>query len=174
MADSQKVKVSIVVLSWNTKELLEQCLKSIPFSVEIIIVDNASTDGTLRFLDSLKWPNLKVIKNTANLGFAKGNNLGIKAASGELVMILNSDTIVQKGAIEKLVKFYSDQKDKNVAFSPLLLNKEGMIQEEYYLKFPNIAQILFYHNPLLRFLIMKTFLRGLVINDLRKALLLKN
>ena len=169
MANSQKMKVSIVILSWNTKELLEKCLKSIPFSMEIIVVDNNSTDNTLQLLDSLKWPNLKVIKNIANLGFAKGNNQGIKIATGDLIMLLNSDTIVQKGAIEKLVSFYEKQEDKNIAFSPLLLNREGIIQEKYYLKFPNLWQILFYHNPLLRFLVMKTFLKRLLINDLRKV-----
>ena len=163
------MKVSIVILSWNTKELLEKCLKSIPFSMEIIVVDNNSTDNTLQLLDSLRWPNLKVIKNIANLGFAKGNNQGIKIATGDLIMLLNSDTIVQKGAIEKLVSFYEKQEDKNIAFSPLLLNREGIIQEKYYLKFPNLWQILFYHNPLLRFLVMKTFLKRLLINDLRKV-----
>jgi len=168
MENSKKAKVSVVILSWNTKDLLEKCLKSIPFSVEIIVVDNASTDGSLQYIDSLKWPNLKVIANKENLGFAKGNNLGIKAATGDLIMILNSDTIVQKGAIEKLVGFYQEQKNKNLAFSPLLLNQDGTIQQQYYLKFPNLWQIFFYHNPFLRFLIMKTFLRKLIINDLSK------
>ena len=149
MADSQKInknkmKLSVVVLSWNTKKLLEQCLKSIPFSVQIIVVDNGSTDGTLRFLDSLKWPNLKVIKNTVNLGFAKGNNLGIEEADGDLVMLLNSDTIVQKGVMEKLVQFYANQQNKNIAFSPLLLNTDKTPQEEYYMRFPNLWQIFFY------------------------------
>jgi GT2 family glycosyltransferase len=169
MENSKKPKVSIVVLSWNTKELLEQCLKSIPFFVEIIVVDNGSIDETLHFIHGLKWPNLKIIKNDKNLGFAKGNNQGIKIASGDLIMILNSDTIVQKGTIEKLIKFYSDQKDQNIAFSPLLLDRNGVIQENYYLKFPNLCQILFYHNPLLRPLVMKTFLKKLIINDLERV-----
>ncbi|MCJ7804155.1 glycosyltransferase, partial [Patescibacteria group bacterium] len=168
MADSQKIKISIIILSWNTKDLLKKCLKSIPFYAEIIIVDNGSTDGTIHFLNSLKWPNLKFIKNKSNLGFAKGNNQGIKAASGDLIMLLNSDTVVEKKTIEKLVNFYQEQKDKNLAFSPLLLNHDGTIQQQYYLKFPNLWQIIFYHNPVLRFLAMKTFLRKLLINDLRK------
>jgi hypothetical protein len=168
MENSKKAKVSVVILSWNTKDLLEKCLKSIPFSVEIIVVDNASTDGSLQYIDSLKWPNLKVIANKENLGFAKGNNLGIKAATEDLIMILNSDIIVQKGAIEKLVGFYQEQKNKNLAFSPLLLNQDGTIQQQYYLKFPNLWQIFFYHNPFLRFWVMKTPLRQLIMNDLRK------
>ena len=171
MADSQKIdktkiKLSIVVLSWNTKELLEQCLKSIPFSVQIIVVDNDSADGTIPFLDSLNWPNLKVIKNTVNLGFAKGNNLGIKAADGDLVMLLNSDTIVQKGAMEKLVQFYIDHEDKNIAFSPLLLNTDKTPQEEYYMRFPNLWQIFFYHHPLWQRIILKTVFKRLIVSRL--------
>src|SRR4030042_2184735 len=167
MADSQKVKISIVVLSWNTKDLLKKCLKSIPFYAEVIIVDNGSKDGTIHFLNSLKWPNLKIIKNKKNLGFAKGNNQGIKAATGDLIMLLNSDTVIEKKTIEKLVNFYQEQKGKNLALSPVLLNHDGTIQQQYYLRFPNLWQVIFYHNPLLRFLIMKTFLRKLIINDLK-------
>ena len=168
MAGSQKVKVSIIILSWNTRDLLKKCLKSIPFYVEIIVVDNGSKDGTIHFLNSLKWPNVKVIRNKKNLGFAKGNNQGIKTATGDLIMLLNSDTIVQKGAIEKLVNFYQKQEDKKIAFSPLLLNKEGTIQEEYYMKFPNLWQILFYHHPFCRWLFMKTPLKWRIISRIKK------
>jgi len=160
------MKVSVVILSWNTKDLLEQCLKSIPFSMEIIVVDNGSTDNTLQLLDSLKWPNLKVIKNIANLGFAKGNNQGIKIATGDLIMLLNSDTVVQKGALEKLVEFYKQQNDKNLAFSPLLLNFDGTIQEHYYMRFPNLWQIFLYHHPLWRFFALKTPLKRLILNQI--------
>ena len=168
MENSEKPKVSIVILSWNTQKLLEQCLKSIPFFAKIIVIDNGSTDGTLHFLDSLKWPNLKIIKNDKNLGFAKANNQGIKASIGDLIMLLNSDTIVQKGAIEKLVSFYEKQKDKNVAFSPLLLNLDGIIQKEYYMKFPNLWQIFFYHNLCGRFLGLKTPLKRLILENVGK------
>ena len=165
---SNEMKISIVVLSWNTKDLLKKCLKSIPFYAEVIIVDNGSKDGTVHFLNSLKWPNLKIIKNKKNLGFAKGNNQGIKTASGDLIMLLNSDTIVQKRAIEKLVNFYSDQKDKKIAFSPLLLNKEGTIQEEYYMRFPNLWQIFGYHYPLFRFFAMRLPLKKLIVSQIKK------
>lgn len=169
MENSKKPKVSVVILSWNTKKLLEQCLKSIPFSVQVIVVDNGSTDGTLHFLDNLKWPNLKVIKNDKNLGFAKGNNQGIKVANGDLVMLLNSDTIMQKGAIEKLVSFYEKQKDKNIALSPLLLNFDNTVQAEYYMKFPNLWQVFFYHNNLGRVLGLKTPLKRLILESIDKV-----
>ena len=172
MENTKKPKVSIIILSWNTQKLLEQCLKSIPFSVEIIVVDNGSTDGTLHFLDSLKWPNLKIIKIDKNLGFAKANNQGIKAASGDLIMLLNSDTIVQKGAIEKLVAFYEKQEkqeNKNIAFSPLLLNFDKTIQANYYMKFPNLWQIFLYHNPLSRFLSLRTPFKRLILENIGKV-----
>ncbi|MBM3205550.1 glycosyltransferase family 2 protein [Candidatus Shapirobacteria bacterium] len=175
MEDSQKVnkfvsneiKISVVVLSWNTKELLLKCLKSIPFSVEIMVVDNGSTDGTLSALESLKWPNLKIIKNESNQGFAKGNNQGIKAALGDLIMILNSDTIVQKGALEKLRDFYLQQKEKDLALSPLLVNPDGSPQENYYMRLPNLWQIFGYHHPLLRPLVMKTPLRWKILSRIK-------
>lgn len=167
MENSKKPKVSIIILSWNTQKLLEQCLKSIPFSTEIIVVDNGSTDDSLQSINLLKWPNLKVIANKNNLGFAKGNNQGIEVATGDLIMLLNSDTTVQKGAIERLVSFYEKQKDKNIAFSPLLLNSDGTVQEEYYMRFPNLWQVFGYHQPLFRPIFMKTFLRQLIVSQIK-------
>jgi len=166
MADSQKIKISIIILSWNTKDLLKKCLKSIPFYAEIIIVDNGSTDGTIHFLNSLKWPNLKIIKNKKNLGFAKGNNQGLEVAKGDFVMILNSDTIVQKGTLEKLVEFTKDT--PLYAVSPLLVNPNGTIQEEYYMRFPNLWQIFGYHHPLWRFFALKTPLKRLIFSQIGK------
>ena len=166
MADSQKIKISIIILSWNTKDLLKKCLKSIPFYAEIIIVDNGSKDGTVHFLNSLKWPNLKIIKNKKNLGFAKGNNQGLEVAKGDFVMILNSDTIVQKGTLEKLVEFTKDT--PLYAVSPLLVNPNGTIQEEYYMRFPNLWQIFGYHYPLLRILFMRLPLKWLAVSRMKK------
>lgn len=176
MADSQKVnkfvsneiEISIVVLSWNTRDLLKKCLKSIPFYAEVIIVDNGSKDGTVHFLNSLKWPNLKIIKNKKNLGFAKGNNQGIKAATGDLIMLLNSDTVVEKKTMEKLIKFYQEQENKNIAFSPLLLNNDRTLQEEYYMRFPNLWQIFGYHHPLFRLFAMRLPLRRLIVSQIKK------
>jgi len=168
MENSQKVKISIVVLSWNTKDLLKKCLKSIPFYAEVIIVDNGSKDGTVHFLNSLKWPNLKIIKNRKNLGFAKGNNQGIKAATGDLIMLLNSDTVVEKKTIERLINFYQEQTDKKLAFSPLLLNNNGTVQEEYYMRFPNLWQVFGYHYPPFRLLTMRLPLKRMIISQIKK------
>lgn len=161
------MKVSVVILSWNTKPLLRDCLKSIKQKevFEIIVVDNNSTDGSQEMVKK-EFPKVKLIENKRNLGFAMGNNQGIRVASGDLIMLLNSDTVVEKGAIPQLVAFYQRQKNKNLAFSPLLLSPNGTIQQQYYLKFPNLWQVFFYHNPFWRFWVMKTPLKRLLISDL--------
>ena len=97
--------VSIVVLAWNELEYTRQCIESVlrhttgPF--ELILVDNGSTDGTPEYLATV--PDAKVIRNEENLGFPKGVNQGIAAASGEYVCLLNNDTIVTSGWLDKLV-----------------------------------------------------------------------
>lgn len=91
-------KLSIIILSYNVKSLLLDCIKSIPVHKdwETIIVDNASTDGSAE---------LATIKNKTNLGFAAGNNIGIKKSSGEYVLLLNNDTVVYPNSIETVLEY---------------------------------------------------------------------
>lgn len=158
------IKLSIIILSWNTKELLRDCLNSIKneSNIEIIVVDNASSDGSVEMVKN-NYPEVKLIVNHKNLGFAAGNNLGIKAAIGEKIMLLNSDTKAEKGAIEKLLNAAEEDK-ANIAVSPQLLLPNGKRQIDYYMRFPNLWQIFFYHNPVFRPLIINLpFLSRLVI-----------
>ncbi len=160
------MKVSVVILSWNTKSLLRDCLKSIKQKdvFEIIVVDNNSSDSSTGMIKK-EFPEVKLIENKKNLGFAKGNNQGIRKAKGDLIMILNSDTIVPGDAIKKLADAFA--KDKNIAVaSPLLVFKSGEIQKDYYMRFPNLWQVFVYHNPFLRPLFLKTKLRRLILSDL--------
>ncbi len=135
-------KLSIIILNWNTKELLQQCVESITkqwttakgrlFPAELIIVDNASTDGSVDYikeLTKLRIIGLKIkgIFNQENLGYAKGNNIGIKTAQGEYLLILNSDTIVKNNALTKLVNFLDKNPDIDIV-GPKLLNKDGTYQ----------------------------------------------
>lgn len=155
------IKVSIIILNWNTKELLRQCLESLKKSrgdlrTEVIVVDNGSKDGSPQMVKK-DFPQAKLIRNKQNLGFAKGNNQGIKVATGDFVMLLNSDTIVRKGAIEKLA-VYLIKSPEIAAVSPLLLNKNGSIQKDpCYLKLPSPVTALFYYNPLLKKIAVKFF-----------------
>ncbi|MFC1571224.1 glycosyltransferase family 2 protein [Candidatus Margulisiibacteriota bacterium] len=111
----EKPKVSIVVLNWNGKEYLEDCLASLEKqtypNIEIILVDNASKDDSVGFVKEY-FPKVKIIINHKNLGFAAGNNVGIKAALGEYVMVLNNDTEVDSNCVEELVKVI--EKDRKI------------------------------------------------------------
>ena len=159
MKQPNKVTLSIIIISYNTKELLKQCIESIvsniakPLSYEIIIVDNHSTDGTKKWLSkkkrSPKSLSFRVIFNDQNLGFAKANNQGIKIAKGEYVILLNSDTIVLDNALGEMVSYMEKNPDVAAA-SPLLLNPDYTPQLEYFMHFPNLWQIFFYHNRFLR------------------------
>ncbi len=104
--------LSIIILNYNHKNLLKNCLKSLKeaelkLDYEIIISDNNSNDNSQEFLAQLetKDPDLKVILNSKNLGYAQANNQAIKLAKGEYVLILNPDIVVLPDSIERLVKY---------------------------------------------------------------------
>lgn len=99
-------KLTIVILSFNTKKLLIDCLKSIPTNTswEIVIPDNGSTDGTLEEIPKL-FPDVKFLQNEKNLGFAAGNNVALRKITTEYTLLLNPDTIVMPGAIETVLEF---------------------------------------------------------------------
>ena len=104
--------ISIVVLTYNNLELNKKCIQSILkktayANYELIIVDNQSTDGTIEYLKEVEQkyiPNVKIIFNHENLGFAGGNNIGIQASKGEYVLLLNNDTVVTRGWLTALSK----------------------------------------------------------------------
>ena len=100
--------LSIVIVSYNARQDLERCLDSLHATPpatphDITVVDNASTEGGLDRIRS-RWPSVQVIALEKNLGFAAGNNVGIRATRGELVLLLNSDTVVPAGALDGLVQ----------------------------------------------------------------------
>jgi len=96
--------LSIIIVSYNARVDLERCLESLhspapSIAHEIIVVDNQSSDGSAAA--ARRWPGVKVIDAGSNLGFARGNNLGIRASAGTSLLLLNSDTIVPAGAIDR-------------------------------------------------------------------------
>ncbi len=106
-------KVSVIVLSYNQQKMTRECIESVLFSsayenIELIVVDNASTDGSADMLRELckEHFRLKVILNSENRGFAGGNNDGIRASSGEYVLLLNNDTLVTRGYITSMLKYF--------------------------------------------------------------------
>lgn len=125
------VDLSIVIASYNTKELLRACLKSIydgttGVSFEVIVVDDCSTDGSAEMVAEL-FPAARVIRNKTNLRYAKVNNTGLSAAVGRYGLLLNSDVVVQPGAFESLVEFM-DQHPDAAAAGPKLINPDGSVQ----------------------------------------------
>jgi GT2 family glycosyltransferase len=120
------IDLSIVIVSYNARADLERCLESIAAappraSYEAIVVDNASTDGSA---DAAGRRGVRVIETGANLGFARANNAGIRAASGTDVLLLNSDTIVPAGALDALLHELHRHPDVAV-IGPRLVDAEG-------------------------------------------------
>jgi N-acetylglucosaminyl-diphospho-decaprenol L-rhamnosyltransferase len=124
-------EVSIVVVSWNTKELLARCLASLEVerpaaALEVIVVDNGSADGSQEMV-AADFPQVNLIANPANRGFAAANNQGIAAAAGHYVFLLNSDTEVLPGSLRALVDF-ADDHPRAAIVGPQLLNFDGSLQ----------------------------------------------
>jgi GT2 family glycosyltransferase len=121
-------KLSIVILCWNDLRVIRECLRSIhkgtreiPF--EVIVSDNGSTDGSIEFIRD-RYPTVRVLENRENLGFARGNNVGIRASRGGYVLILNPDTIIHDGAFDRLVAF-ADRHPEAGGFGCRVLNPDG-------------------------------------------------
>jgi GT2 family glycosyltransferase len=125
------VKLSIVIICWNDLRVIRECLRSIfdgthAISFEVILSDNGSTDGSVEFVRET-YPSVRVVENRANLGFAKGNNAGIRVSHGEYVLILNPDTIIHDGALDKLVAF-AERNPQAGAFGCRVQNADGSYQ----------------------------------------------
>lgn len=103
------MKLSVIILNYNVRYFLELCLKSVQKAIEtidaeIIVVDNNSEDDSCEMVKEL-FPDIKLIENKENLGFSKGNNIGVAQANGEYICILNPDTVVAEDTFTKLLKF---------------------------------------------------------------------
>jgi len=132
------IDLSIVIVNFNTKKLVLDCLDSIAkegssLKKEVIVVDNASSDGSPEAFKKLK---IKAIFNKENLGYAKANNQGIKIAKGKFLLLLNSDTLVKKGSLEALIKFAESHPDAGVVGSRLY-NLDGTVQPSCF-HFPTV------------------------------------
>lgn len=125
------MKLSIVIICWNDLKVIGNCLASIyketkDIEFEVIVSDNGSTDGSTEFIRS-HFQQVRIVENNANLGFAKGNNAGIRVTNGKYVLILNPDTIIHDRALEKLVAF-AEKHPEGGAFGCRVLNPDGTYQ----------------------------------------------
>jgi len=129
------MQLSVVIVNYNTKKFFKDCLESIfkhtkGLDYELIVVDNASTDGSVEYLQRFKGSKVqrsKVIFNKENLGFSRGNNQGIRQAEGKYILLLNSDTLLKDNALFKMVEFV-DQHPEISVLGPRLLNSDGIFQ----------------------------------------------
>jgi len=138
--------VSVVVLSWNTRELLEACLRSLraearDVDLEVIVVDNASGDGSADLV-ARDFPEAVLLRNERNEGYAIGNNQGAARARAEYVLLLNSDTEVRAGAIGTLARFL-DTHPGHGACAPRLERPDGTPQPSCK-RFPTLLTAVFY------------------------------
>ena len=137
------IDLSIVILNWNVRELLERCLASLRSDrcdLEIIVVDNASHDGSVAMVRA-KYPQATLIANAENRGFTGGNNQGIAASHGRYVLVLNPDTEVLGDALDRLVTYLDDHPDVG-ALGPQLLNPDRSIQSSRR-RFPTLTTAFF-------------------------------
>jgi len=123
-----QVKLSIVIVTYNSAATIEDCLKSIfnnppKFSFEVFVVDNASSDGTSGIVK--RFSQVKFIKNSQNLGFAKANNQAIKESSGEYVLLLNADAQLRSGALGRMVSFMDQDENIGILGPKLLFPASG-------------------------------------------------
>ncbi len=107
--------LSVIIVNYNVRFFLEQCLKSVFRSgkgirMEVIVVDNNSVDGSVEMIRD-KFPEVKLIANDENAGFSKANNQGIRISAGKYVLLLNPDTVVEDDTLPKVVQFMDDHPD---------------------------------------------------------------
>jgi GT2 family glycosyltransferase len=128
---STSVDISVVIVGWNANHYLELCLESLATapprrSMEVLVVDNASTDGSVEMIES-KFPWVKLIKSSENLGFAKGNNVAIRQCQGRYIALVNPDVIVFPGCLDALSDFL-DANPKVGNVGPRVLNPDMSMQ----------------------------------------------
>ena len=124
-------KLIVAIISWNTRELTENCLRSLVDDIvgmdnEIWVVDNNSSDDSVEMIKGI-FPTVKLIENKENVGFARANNQVLREAKGDYYLLLNSDTIVPPGSVKALWK-YLDDNPHIAAIGPKLKNAEGAVE----------------------------------------------
>jgi GT2 family glycosyltransferase len=162
----QNVYLSIIIVNYNTKEVIRNCLSSIyknpyeqPF--EVIVVDNNSLDGSQEVIER-EFCDVILIKNSENVGFARANNQGIKISSGEYILILNPDTVLFPEALGRMIAFMEKNPDVG-ALTPKIWLDEGKTLQSCILHPFTIENYIFAYS-----LLGRTFLRNWVLKKLWK------
>ncbi|MFZ9661925.1 MAG: glycosyltransferase family 2 protein, partial [Chitinophagaceae bacterium] len=144
--------LSVIIVNFNVKELLNQCLMSLKTALEgikaeIIVVDNASTDGSQAFFDNYQskdpfYGGIRFVFLNENLGFSKANNIGIGMSEGALVLLLNPDTIVTAGALQKCIEQFQKNPQAG-AVGVRMVDGDGVFLKESKRGYPSLKTTLF-------------------------------
>lgn len=123
--------ISVIIVSWNARDYLKQCLASLTvetcrYPMEIIVVDNASTDGSPDCVES-EYPDVRLIRNADNLGFSKANNIGVSASTGDYLCFVNSDVKVLPDCITRLVEYCKEHPEAGMV-GPRIIGGDGLLQ----------------------------------------------
>lgn len=123
--------VSVIIVNWNARDYLLQCLASLSkevcrYPMEIIVVDNASTDGSPEYVTA-QYPEVRLIRNMENLGFAKANNMGISISSGKYICFINSDVKALPGCINRLIEYCEEYPECGMV-GPRIIGADGLLQ----------------------------------------------
>jgi len=127
------MQLSVIILNYNVRYFLEQCVASVQEALvnidsEIIVVDNDSSDDSCEMIQS-RFPKVKLIENSSNLGFPKGNNIGVAAAKGNYICILNPDTVVADDTFEKILAFAEKQNNLGIVGCKLIDGSGNFLPE---------------------------------------------
>jgi len=144
--------VSIIIVNWNTKDILRDCLMSVyaqtqNITYELIVVDNASFDGSAEMVKK-EFPAVILIENIRNAGFAAANNQGMQIANGRYFLLLNPDTIILDGAVQKTSTFADEHTDIGVLGCQVWINEQEIQQTCF--SFPSLSGLLFQETGLRR------------------------
>jgi N-acetylglucosaminyl-diphospho-decaprenol L-rhamnosyltransferase len=142
---SSSPDLSIIIVNWNVRDLLRACLESIErgrgnLDVEVIVVDSASSDGSVAMLTA-NFPWVTLVACSENVGFPKGNNLGIAKANGRYILLLNPDTVVLDNALTVMLSYLQSHPDVGIVGAQLL-NADGSVQSSRR-RFPTLATAFF-------------------------------
>ncbi|MBV6459012.1 MAG: N-acetylglucosaminyl-diphospho-decaprenol L-rhamnosyltransferase [Fimbriimonadaceae bacterium] len=163
----QDLDVSITICSWNTVNDLRDCLASLrtvqsEAKFEVIVVDNASVDGSPEMVTQ-EFPEVRLLAQTTNLGFTGGHNLAVRERQGKDAFLLNSDTVVHAGALASLLTFRRDHPEVGI-LGPKLLNPDGSLQLSCR-RFPNPFAALFRNTIFGRLFPNNRFTRDYLMTD---------
>ena len=157
--------VSIIIVNYNACEFLKRCIASLfdaissEITYEVIIVDNASTDGSVEMVRKEFPKSVTLIDSKENLGFSKGNNLGIRHAKGRYLLFLNPDTEMQRKTLERMVSFMDSQKDVGAATCFVRL-ADGSIDDGSHRGFPTPWNAFTYFSGIAKLFPKSQFLNG--------------